>query len=426
MAKKTKNTAPEATKFRDNEPMERDAPQKFRDNGPVERNQPKKHKYTRYTAPHLKHRNIRFWIAYLVLVGLIVFALMRTHAYFEKQLVGYEETYYTHVAEEAFKVFSEKRFDELYKYETMTDPNLEGEKEYIAYLSEKVGDGEIDYTEVAPKAANEKRFLVTVDDKAFAEFTLHKLENDEFRFYVIPITNSYPWGHEKYEFGTIEIDSKNPLLYDYYVPSYATVSVNGRVLDESYVSGEDTTFFFEGHLPPKDVTGFTLRHYSFECALGEPLVTVTDPSGNAVPLNDEGEGIFRYEYIYSDAEYKDRFEGKAMDFLKTWCLYSSHNTNKKNVTEHCIPGSRALNFINNYEQFWITKADKQSFENERSWNYTMIDDKVLCCDVACNYVTVTKGKTNNYAMHLRLYLYEYKGQWQVYDFEMISDPEEKN
>ena len=388
------------------------------------KNAPKKHRYTRYTKSHLRHRNIRFWLVYLVFVALIVFGLIRTHQYFEQQLEGYEETYYTHVAEEAFKIFSEKRYSELYKYETMTDANLEGEAEYVAYLEKTIGDREIAYTEVAPKAANERRFLVTVEDKAFAEFTLKKLENDEFRFFVIPITNSYPWGHEKYEFGTIDIDSKNPLLYDYYVPSYATVSVNGRVLDESYVSGEDETFFFEGHLPT-GVNGFTLRHYSFECALGEPTVTVTDQNGNTVPLRDEGEGIYRYEYGYSDDEYKDRFEAKAMDFLKTWCLYSSHNTNKKNVTELCIPGSRALKFINNYESYWITKADKQSFENERSWNYTMVDGQVAICDVACNYVTVTKGKTNDYDMHLRLYMYEHKGEWLVYDFEMISDSGEQ-
>ena len=380
----------------------------------------KKHRYTRYTQSHLRHRNIRFWIFYLALIVLIVLGLIRVYRYFEQQLAGYEETYYTHVAEEVFKIFSEKRYDELYRYETMTDPNLEGESEYVAYLEETIGDREIEYTEVAPKAANERRFLVMVEGKAFAEFTLNKLEDDEFRFFVIPITNSYPWGHEKYKFGTIDIDSKNPLLYDYYVPSNASVTVNGRILDDSYVASEDESLFFDGHLPA-GVNGFALRHYSFECALGEPTVNVTNPDGNAVPLIDEGEGIYRYEYAYSDEEYKDKFEEKALAFLKSWCLYSSHNTNRGNVTDLCIPGSKAVNFIKNYESYWITKSDKQSFENELSWNYTMIDDQVLICDVSCNYITVTKGKTNNYDMHLRLYLYEYKGDWLVYDFEMISD-----
>lgn len=384
---------------------------------------PKKRRYTRYTQAHLTRRNVRFWIFYLVLIALIVLGLIQVHKYFERQLVGYEETYYTHVAEEAFKIFSEKRYDELYQYETMTDPNLEGKEEYVAYLEKTIGEEEIEYTEVAPKAANERRFLVTVEGKAFAEFTLNKLEDDEYRFFVIPITNSYPWGHEKYEFGTIDIDSKNPLLYDYYVPSYASVAVNGRTLDESYVSGEDEAFFFDGHLPD-GVNGFGLRHYSFECALGEPQVVVTDENGNAIPLVDEGEGIFRYEYIYSDEVYKEQFEEKALAFLKNWCLYSSHNTNRGNVTDLCIPGSKAVNFIKNYESYWITKADKQSFENEKSWNYSMIDEKVLVCDVSCNYITVTKGKTNNYDMHLRVYLYEYKGEWLVYDFEMISDSQD--
>ncbi|MBQ3668804.1 MAG: hypothetical protein II920_06225 [Clostridia bacterium] len=380
----------------------------------------KRKKYTRYTKAHLRHRNMRFWLFFLALAVLLVLGLMRVHAYFAEKLVEYEASYYTHVADEAFKVFSEKRFDELYEYETMTDANLEGKSEYVKYLSEVVGDGEIEYTEIAPRKANEKRFLVTVDGKAFAEFSLKKLENDEFKFYVIPITNSYPWGHELYEFDTIDIDSKNPLLYDYYVPSYATVSVNGRELDESYISGEDETLFYDGHLP-SGVNGFTITHYSFECALGEPEVKVSDAEGKAIALNDEGEGIYRFEYAYDDEVLKSQFEDKAMAFLKQWCLYSTHNANKNSVTDLCIPGSRAANFIKNYEQVWITKSDKQSFENASSRNYTMIDGQVLACDASVNYITVTKGKTNNYAMSMRLYFYEYKGEWLLYDFEMMGD-----
>ncbi len=391
-------------------------------------------KYTRYTKAHLTHRNIRFWLVYLVLIALIVFGLMKVHAYFAEKLVEYEDSYYTHVAEEVFKTFSEKRFDELFRYEDMSGFALEGEKEYVAYLEKAVGGKEIDYTEIAPKKANEKRFLVTVDDKSFAEFTLKRVVDPEkstqdataykdYTFFVIPITNSYPWGHELYEFDTIYINSKNPLLYDYYIPSYAEISVNGVKLNdeaETYDTGEDEKFFFDGHLP-KGVDGFTLKHYSFECALGDPVVSVTDAEGAVLPLNDLGEGVYRFEYAYSDDELKDEFEAKALEFLKNWCLYSSHNTKKASVTDLCITGSRALSFINNYESYWITKADKQSFANERSWNYTMIDDQVLCCDVSCNYITVTKGKTNDYDMHLRLYLYRDKGAWKVYDFEMVND-----
>ena len=407
----------------------------------------KQKKYTRYTRAHLRNRNIRFWLIYLVLIALIVLGLMEVHKYFEPKIEEFETTYYTHTADEMFnKYFADMQFDVLFEREEtlkkhLNNGNPEGFEEYVAYQEERIADGEVTYFEVAPKAANEKRFRVTVNDRPFAEFTLKRkvltdeetgetvydektgeVKYDDFTFFVIPITNSFPWGHEIYEFGDIYIDSVSPDAqpYDYYVPSYAKITVNGRELGEEYVSGEDESIDIFANLG-KYADGFTLRHYSFDCSLGEPAVTVADEDGNEIPLKDLGENIYRFEYVYSDGELKPQFEETAIAFLKQWCLFSTHNVNKKTVTELCIPDSQATKNINNYEATWITKADKQAFANASSWNYTMVDGKVLICEVSINYQTVTKGKNNDYPMHMRLYLTKQKGEWKVYYFENVDD-----
>ena len=74
---------------------------------------PRRRKYTKYTRTHLKIRNLRFFILWLVLVGLLVWALVRIHAYFDGCLRKLESIQYTYVADDMAKIFTEKRFDEL-------------------------------------------------------------------------------------------------------------------------------------------------------------------------------------------------------------------------------------------------------------------------------------------------------------------------
>ncbi len=382
-----------------------------------------KRRYTKYTMGHLRFRNLRFWIFWLVLVALLVLALVRIHGYFDRCLKELESIQYSYVADEMAKIFTEKRFNDLFEYEHCEEEYLESREDYVAYLEKLAGDAEIEYTQIVSPNPREKRYLVTADGKSFAEFTL-KETGEAYTYEIIPLIG-YTDGDKIYAPGDIYIQYLNPVTYDYIVPDYATVSVNGSVLANTYIVGEPETLFFEEHLY-KGAKGFKLVSYRFTCALDQPDIRVTDPEGNEVPLAEIGQDTYKYSFIFNDAELKPQFENGAVEFVKRWCLYSTHNTNRAKVLELVVGGSNAESFIRNYENTWITTADQTAFQDISTCNYAMIDGKVLTCEVSLTYHTVSKRKANDYHNRYRLYIVQSGNTWKIYDFELLSDSGDEN
>ncbi len=379
---------------------------------------PRRRKYTKYTRTHLKIRNLRFFIFWLVLVGLLVWALVRIHAYFDGCLRQLESIQYSYVADDMAKIFTEKRFDELFDYEQNKDAQyLESREDYIAYLTKLAGEAEIEYTQISSPNPREKRYMVTADGKAFAEFTL-KETGEEYTYEMIPLIG-YTDGDKIYAPGDIYIDTIHPVTYDYTVPDYATVTVNGQALDKSYLVGQPEDLFFADHLY-KGVKGYQLVSYRFNCAMGEPEIAVTDAEGQSVPLEEVGQDSYRFVFLYNDEELKPTFENGAVEFVKQWCLYSTHNTKRANVLEKVLAGSSAESFIRNYESTWITSADTYAFRDVSTCNYAMLSDKLLTCEVSLTYHTVSKRKENDYLNRYRLYVVNTGNSWKVYDFELLG------
>ncbi len=383
----------------------------------------KKRRYTKYTRTHLKIRNLRFFIMWAALVALLVVGMIRIHAYFDRCLTELEAMQYTYVADEMAKIFTEKRFDELFEYETCDAEYLETRQDYVEYLNKLAGDALIEYTQTSSVNPREKRYLVTADGKAFAEFTL-KETGKEYTYEIIPLIG-YTDGDKYYEPGDIYINILQPVVYDYIIPSNATISVNGQTLGEEHAVGQDEELFFEGHLY-KGVEGYKLRSYRFTCALGDPEVVVTGADGSDLTgvLQEVGQDTWKYEFAYQDEELKPMFENPAVEFVKQWCLFSTHNTKRANVTDLTLQGSSAYTFIQNYENTWITTADKYEFQNISTSNYAMIGDKVLTCEVFINYHTTSKRKVNDYPTRCRLYVVNTGKNWRVYDFELLSTTEQ--
>lgn len=393
-----------------------------------------KKKYTRYTKGHLIGRNIRFWIFWLILVGLIVWGLMTVHAYFDKCLVEYEAAQYTYVAEDFFnEVFAKKDFAKLYEYENCDTEYMESKQDYINYLTVLTANKEITYTQIQPENSDEVRYVVSADDKAFGQFTLKKVyeqvEDPEthemkeqvktYSFEVIPLIG-YTVGVDIYEKGDIIMNTLHPVTYDYKIPSYAVITVNGKELGQEYIVSEET-LFFEGHMP-KNATvrdNYHLVSYRFTCALGEPEIRVTDPEGNNIELAAKGQDTYEYEFVYQDEELKSKCEGKALEFMKAWCLFSTHNGKKSTVLNMTVTGSKAYDFIDHYETTWITVADETEFGEYSSRHYVQLTDNVISCEFHIVYNTITKHKENTYETNCRLYFMRDGNNWKVYDFEFI-------
>ena len=378
-----------------------------------------KKRYTRYTKAHLRFRNIRFWIAYLVLLALIVMGFVRVHAYFDECLNKYEASRYSLVADEFAKIFTEKRFDELYEYEEKDESVTATKEEYVAYLTELTDGAEIEYTRIAAESSTEIRYLVTADGKSFAEFTLEKT-GETYGFEVIPLIG-YTVACDIYEPGNIYISILQPTVYDYKIPSYATITVDGVELGEESIIGEEK-LFFDGHMPSSG-EAYTLVSYRFTTHLGKPEVRVTDEQGDEITLRAMGQDIYEFEYQYDDS-LKDEYEATAVEFVERWCAFSTHNKSQNYVLDVVVKNSTAYSFIRNYETTWITEADKYSFSDVSTANFLKLDEEVVCCEVSLTHYTKSKGKENTYPVRMRVYMQGSGKNIKIYDFEILEASEE--
>ena len=463
-----------------------------------------KQRYTRYTSKHLKHRNLRFWICWLILAALIVYGLAVTHGYFDRVLTSYEEAQYYHVADAMARPFVEGDFDAIMQLPSVQDgiksDCFETRSLYRAHLEDLTGDALIEYSRIGSADPDEIRYQITADGKKYAEFTLKKT-GETRSFELIPVLG-YKVGVDLYEPGEITVNIHSEVVYDYTIPSYANITVNGVLLSNSYVVNEGTDIIRSKDCPE----GFTLRSYRFSYHLGMPEVHVKDGNGNEIPMYDQGQDIytcgepetytyvvpttavltvdgqpvgedcvtgedqkmffdghlygkneayklrtysllylgeapeaeavredgtavelkqdeenpgrFAFEFEY-DETLRETYRATAEEFVKKWCLFSTHNVKIATVRNLTVRDSKAWNFIGNYEATWITSADSYEFMDLSSEKYALVGKNMVTCEAYVTYHTRSKGKDNDYPTKLRLYMTLSDNTWRIYDFEIL-------
>lgn len=377
----------------------------------------RKKKYTRYTEGKLRLRNLRFWVIYLAFVALIVFAGTRVYRYFDTSLTAYEEaaSKSQKLVEEVSSIFTEKQFDLLYTYEDSSLDYMETQEEYVAYLNRLTENAEIECTLVRSEQPDEQTYSLTADGKSFASFVLKKSGESEFE--ILPMFG-FTLRAEEYELKSIQTSILQLAAYEVTARDSDTVYVNGKALTAEQTVSTGETLFYDGHLP-EGYPSPTLTTYRFTCALGEPEIRAVDEAGNEYELTKETEYTYSYQFQYADEAIKAQYEENVLDCAKDICRYMTDNQTQAKVLKHMETGSKAATAIKNIDAQWRTKADKYSFENERTENYALFGDSVFCCDVHFDYNTVSRGVSNTYPTSYRLYFRLVDGAWLIYDFENL-------
>lgn len=377
----------------------------------------RKRKYFRYTAGKMRLRNIRFWVIYLALVALLVWAGTRVYRYFDTSLSAYEDaaSKSQRIVDEVSAIFLEKDFERLYAYEDSSLEYMETKEDYVAYLNQLTENAEIECTLVRSEQPDEQTYSVTADGKGFASFVLKKSGESEFE--ILPMLG-FTLRAEEYELKSIQTSILQLAAYEVTARDSDTVYVNGTALTAEKVVAAGETLFYDGHLP-EGYASPTLTTYRFTCALGEPEIRVLDASGSECELTKETEYTYSYQFEYADEALKPQYEANVLDCAKDICRYTTDNQTQAKVLKRMETSSKAADAIKNIDAKWRTKADKYTFENERTENYAMFGDSVFCCDVHFDYNTVSRGVSNTYPTSYRLYFKLIDGAWLIYDFENL-------
>ena len=278
----------------------------------------RKKKYTRYTEGKLRLRNIRFWVIYLVLVALLVFAGTHVYRYFDTSLTAYEEvaSKSQKIVDEVSAIFTEKHFDQLYAYEDPSLDYMETKEDYVAYLNRLTENAEIDCTLVRSEQPDEQTYSVTADGKSFATFVLKKSGESEFE--ILPMFG-FTLRAEEYELKSIQTSILQLAAYEVTARDSDTVYVNGKALTAEQAISTGAKLFYDGHLP-EGYPSPTLTTYRFTCALGEPEIRVVDASGSECELTKESDYTYSYQFQYADETMKPQFEANVLECAKDICL----------------------------------------------------------------------------------------------------------
>lgn len=165
------------------------------------------------------------------------------------------------------------------------------------------------------------------------------------------------------------------------VPPEYTVSINGHVLDSSYITVENVEYEICSQLYDNDYVELPLMvHYYADNYIGNDAMEICDEEGNPVDLsNGWNEGLFYAELTEGE---KEDIESYFEDFVYFYVRFSSgaqgdHLVNYFNLRTVLLPGS----FL---EERMYRAIQGQNFSDSK--RDTILDTCIISCmKVADNY-----------------------------------------
>lgn len=233
------------------------------------------------------------------------------------------------------------------------DHNVQSVEQCRTYIMDAI-DG-INYAKKSSECTDTRQvFVLRTGKTVIGEFSIIAQEADEYGF--------TPWAveGESFDVSVLNLFGSD---YEVTVPYDHTVTVNGTVLDESYVTNEKIIYeeiedYYEKYDLPYRVT------YAVQPIMGEMNVVITDPAGNEVTF-DENTDWTQYFHNCSDDETAalDDFTAKYVDryVAFTGSTRKNRKTNYGKLIDYVVEGSdfasRLYNAIEGLE-FGQSQGDK--------------------------------------------------------------------
>lgn len=252
-------------------------------------------------------------VAFFIGMGIVKGALL-------DWLVEFEASQPDNQSAQMFeRYFADPDWAELYRMAGIEDTAFEGVQAYSDYMEQTVGSAEITMVETSAGLTGGKKYVIraTLGEQGyfnFATFTLvdKKAEDDLISDWQLGEVQIFTWNEDQ------SMQFSRDLGYAFLVAPDSVVTVNGVVLDESYVQRTVSTVA-ENYLP-EGVHGYRLAELRVEGLLTEPTILVTNAQGQAAELDYDAEKRTFTERIVrptiTDEEYTT-----VVKAAQTYCRY---------------------------------------------------------------------------------------------------------
>lgn len=237
---------------------------------------------------------IAFYSIYFVCIALCFAFIAGVLSYLDGWLVKHEKSQPKVQSQQVFNsYFADPDWGAIYDAADLSDTTYEGKNEFVAYMSEMVGEEELRYVATASGDPDKlSKYLVKLGDERIGSFTLRADSDAKIK---------------QWELGDIEIFLERNQSVTVCAGSGQTVYVNGVALGEEHIV-RTTVTLAEEYLP-EGLHGHSSTTYYLDGLLVAPTVEVKDSQGNPVTVTYDASAL-TYNAEFSKASFtlsdKDR------------------------------------------------------------------------------------------------------------------------
>ena len=254
-------------------------------------------------------------------------------------------------------------------YDLAPDSSYGSRDAFVNSMEDTVGNSELTLMETSTGLSEDKKYLIRLGKKKFAEFTLVNQSQGTAQ------TDIPDW-----ELGTVTFLLKQQARsYFFQKKDGHTVYVNSAPLDDS------TTI--EIHVPraesylPVGVSGIRTCIQEITGLAAAPEVKILDGNGNAVEVTyDEASRTFT-EHTKANAIGEQERE-VALSTLKTYALYMMKQASRADIAKCFLKNSDAYSAITDTELGFVQEAVSFDFTNETVSDFCRYSDTLFSARVS--------------------------------------------
>lgn len=357
-----------------------------------------------------------FYIVYLVLILAFFIAMGFAMNALRNWLLDFEASQPDSKAQEVFdSYFANPDWETLYSVGHVKGATFPDAAAYAAYMRETTAGSQITMVETSAGLSGGKKFVIRAafsGDKYYdlATFTLvdKKEEGSLISNWQLTDVTLLTWNEQK------------PTIKTYHctfiVDPSCTVSVDGKVLDESYVQRTVTTTA-ESYLP-NGLHGYRLNELYVDGLLKEPQIQVTDANGNPVEMVYD-EATCTYTQPITAPTMGDSERNTVLNAAKTYCKYMIGATGKADL-KNAFDESTSIYYTITTNTTWMQNYKGYDFGTAKITGFYRYSESLYSARVqmALN-VTRKDGTVKVYELNNTFILQKQGSSWKV--IEMTNE-----
>lgn len=353
-----------------------------------------------------------FYTLYCMMIILFALGTVGTLMWLNGWLQDYEAAQPTVKCQEVFdELFAKPDWAKLYEMAKVQDTPYEGVDQYVAYMTEKVGDQKLTFVETSAGLMKGKKYIVRLGNEKIATFLLTG-EGEK-------VTDIPNW-----KLGEVELFFSRQQGYLIQKLDGHQTYVNGVALSDDFTIQIATTKADE--FLPIGVTGVRTTIQRIDGLMAQPTVTVFTQTGEEMPVvYDESTGTFVEQT--KSTTITDEEKEVVIGAMKAYAEFMINASGSRAaVAKYYDGGSQTYNDILKMQQeLWMNADHGHSFDEPEINGYTKYNDELFSVHGRITMHTTLKDNSKrDYTVDQSYFFTKKNGKWVCYETtnEDISQP----